>query len=125
MSKVYETIPETTCYYSLYDKRIIWKWRSESHVTYCSDGSVDVLPEYFVWRHYGMYAKEAIRYPVGFHHRSKCLFAMKEHENGQIVGNTMILCSRILFILTVTDIASQILYFYGFLFCLKIEIKSI
>ena len=84
-SKVYETIPETTCYYSRYDKRVIWKWRAERHVRYCEDGTIDILPEYFAWRHYGMYAKEAIRYPVGFHHRGKCLFALKENENGEIV----------------------------------------
>lgn len=84
-SKVYETIPETTCFYSRYDKRVIWKWQAEKHVTYCSDGTVDILPEYFAWRYYGMYAKEAIRYPVGFQHRKKCLFALKEDEKGEIV----------------------------------------
>ncbi len=84
-SKVYETVPETTCHYSRYDKRIIWKWKSERHVTYSSDGSIDIRPEYFYWRHAGMYAKEAIRYPVGFHHRGKCLFALPEDDNSNII----------------------------------------
>lgn len=82
--KVYETVPETICKYSRYDSTIIWKWKSERHVKICEDKTFDILPEYFIWRNCGMYAKEAIRYPVGFNHRGKCLFSLKE-ENGEIV----------------------------------------
>ena len=84
-SKVYETVPETTCHYSRYDNRIIWKWKSERHVIPCSDGTFDITPEYFSWRQTGMFAKDAIRYPVGFNHRSNCIFSLKEDENGIII----------------------------------------
>ena len=83
--KCYETVPETTCKYSRYDDRVIWKWKAERHVNICADGTFDILPEYFRWREAGMYAKDAIRYPVGFHHRNRCLFSLKEDENGVIV----------------------------------------
>jgi hypothetical protein len=83
-SKVYETVPETICKYSRYDDRVIWKWKAERHVNICSDGTFDILPEYFKWREAGMKAKDAIRYPVGFNHRGKCLFALKQ-DNGVIV----------------------------------------
>ena len=63
--KVYETVPETTCKYSRYDDRVIWKWKAERHVQICPDGTFDILPEYFRWRQAGMYVKDAIRYPVG------------------------------------------------------------
>ena len=87
-SKVYETIPESTQYYSRYDSKIIWKWRAERHAIKKEDGSYDLTPEYFRWRYAGMNAKEAIRYPVGYNYRGKCLFALKEDPSlPNIPGN--------------------------------------
>lgn len=79
--KVYETVPASTQKYSRYDARIIWKWPAERHAIQKEDGSYDILPAYFKWREAGMNAKDAIRYPVGFNHRSKCLFALKEEDD--------------------------------------------
>ena len=84
-AKVYETVPQTTCYYSRYDKRVIWKWPSETHAILKPDGSYDLTPEYVRWRHAGMNNPYAVRYPVGFNHRGKCLFALKDDENGNII----------------------------------------
>ena len=84
-SKVYEYVPPVTQSYSRWDKRIIWQWKGEKHVRKCEDGSFDLLPDYFSWRQAGMYAKDAIRYPVGYNHRGKCLFSLKEDENGDII----------------------------------------
>ena len=78
-SKVYEKVPFTTQKKSRYDSTIIWQHPEEVHFM---DGKL--TPEYFEWRHKGMYAKEAIRYPVGYKHRHKCLFTLKEDENGVI-----------------------------------------
>lgn len=83
-SKVYETVPHTVCKYSRYDDTVIWKWGNERHVNIVPNESFDILPQYFIWRKAGMYAKEAIRYPVGFNYRGKCLFSLKE-ENDEIV----------------------------------------
>jgi len=84
-SKVYEIVPESLEKYSRYDNRIIWKWKAERHVLLCSDGTFDITPEYFIWRKSGMYAKDAIRYPVGFKDRKRCLFALKEDENENVI----------------------------------------
>lgn len=83
-SKVYETVPKTVCTYSRYDKRIIWSWSAEKHATKLEDGSYDLNEKYFIWRNAGMSAKDAIRYPVGFKDRHKCLFALKE-KDGRIL----------------------------------------
>lgn len=76
-SKVYATIPQTIQYKSRYDKTIIWSSSKEKHYK-----NGQLLPAYHEWRHKGMNAPYAIRYPVGFENRSKCLFALKE-ENGE------------------------------------------
>ena len=89
-SKVYETVPATTCRYSRYDSRIIWQWPAERH-TVLNNGVIQIQPEYLKWRHAGMNASEAIRYPVGFNHRHKCLFSLKETNDpvhGPIIDPT-------------------------------------
>ena len=71
-SKVYPRVNATTCNYSRYDKRVIWSHPSEVHV----DKNNRLLPAYFEWRRKGMAAKDAIRYPVGFHGRHTCVGAV-------------------------------------------------
>ena len=71
-SKVYPRVEATTCCYSRYDKRVIWSHPAEVHV----DKNNRLLPAYFEWRRKGMAAKDAIRYPVGFHGRHKCVGAV-------------------------------------------------
>jgi hypothetical protein len=71
-SKVYPRVEATTCCYSRYDKRVIWSHPAEVHV----DKNNRLLPAYFEWRRKGMAAKDAIRYPVGFHGRHNCVGAV-------------------------------------------------
>ena len=71
-SKVYPRVEATTCCYSRYDKRVIWSHPAEVHV----DKNNRLLPAYFEWRRKGTTAKDAIRYPVGFHGRHKCVGAV-------------------------------------------------
>jgi hypothetical protein len=80
-SKCYETVPNSIQRYSRYDDRIIWKWPAERHLIKQGD-NYGILSEYFKWREAGMKAKYAIRYPVGYNHRSKCLFSLKQTVDG-------------------------------------------
>lgn len=73
-SKVYPKVPKSTQTYSRYDRRVIWDHPAETHVN--DDGTL--TKEYWVWRKKGMNSKDAIRYPVGFEHRHKCLYAISE-----------------------------------------------
>ena len=76
-SKVYETIPENEEHYSRYDKRVIWSHPAERHV-----GTNGILTkEYWSWREKGFNNKESVRYPVGFQHRTKCLYTIKEDKH--------------------------------------------
>lgn len=75
MQKVYEKIPASRQYYSRYDRTIIWDHPAETH--YQNDV---ILPAYWEWRKKGFESKYPIRYPVGFNHRHKCLFAVKEGD---------------------------------------------
>lgn len=74
-SKVYEVVPKTIEYYSRYDKTIVWKHKNERHI---DKGSNEPNDTYWKWRKKGMKNKYKVRYPVGFRHRSKCLYAIKE-----------------------------------------------
>jgi len=76
-AKVYETVPKTTQTYSRWDDRIIWNHPEETHI---KNGKI--TKKYIKWRIKGMTASEAIRYPVGFKHRHKCLYALK-HVDGE------------------------------------------
>jgi hypothetical protein len=63
---------KSTQRYSRWDQTIIWDHPAETHF----DPSANRLtPAYYDWRGKLFTAKSAVRYPVGFHHRSKCLFA--------------------------------------------------
>lgn len=68
-SKLYKTVPKSTQHYSRWDQRVIWDHPEEIHV----DSNNNVTNDYWVWRQKGFEAKYAIRYPVGFKHRTKCL----------------------------------------------------
>lgn len=78
-SKVYEVVPQSKEYYSRYDKTVIWEWEEERH---CSrknnDEEWEILPDYFNWRKEGFHNKYPVRYPVGFHHKSKVLFSLSD-----------------------------------------------
>jgi len=80
---VYEQIPKTVQRYSRYSNKIIWDHPAETHVV---DGNL--TPEYYAWRTKGMNCPYHVRYPVGFHHRHNCLYALAE-ENGHIVNEQL------------------------------------
>lgn len=80
-SKVYKTIPKSRQVYSRYDPTVIWGHPAETHV----DDQGELTPGYFAWRKKGFYNKYPVRYPVGFHHRHKCLYAWwKKQKLGYI-----------------------------------------
>lgn len=92
-AKVYEEVPEVCLKRSRYDDTIIWRWPREKHakVTRDAQGKVlkaDILGNYGKWRIMGMRMPEAIRYPVGYEHRHKCLFVIPE-VNGAISTNAL------------------------------------
>ena len=72
-SKVYKKVPKSIQKYSRWNQTVIWNHPAETHV----DDDGNLTDEYFKWRKKGMYAKHAIRYPVGYNHRHKCLYAIK------------------------------------------------
>ena len=78
--KVYSSVPQSTQRYSKYDRRVIWDHPAETHATLNSDGSYSLTPEYLNWRNRGMNSSDPIRYPVGYHHRHRCLFALKSDD---------------------------------------------
>jgi len=75
-AKVYKNVPATTCRYSRWDSTVIWQHPAETHV----DEKGELTPEYWKWREKGMNNMYAVRYPVGFHHRKKCLYAYWNDE---------------------------------------------
>lgn len=74
--KVYEEIPKSKQYYSQYDKTVIWDYHEELHYDIKED---KILPEFYKWQEKGFKCKYAIRYPVGQHHRHKCLFSLSDN----------------------------------------------
>lgn len=66
--KIYETIPESTQRYSRYDSTVIWKYPKQQHMK-----NGEILPEYWNWRQELMHNKYAVRYPVGYNWRHKCV----------------------------------------------------
>jgi hypothetical protein len=72
-SKIYSDVPSVMQTYSRYNKQVIWQHPKEIHVT--KDGIL--TKEYWAWRRKGMECPYAIRYPVGYYHRHKCLGALK------------------------------------------------
>lgn len=71
-SKIYKNIPKIT--------RKEWKHPAETHI----DANGDYTPEFYAWRKKGMEHDKAVRYPVGFKHRTKCLYALAENPDGSI-----------------------------------------
>ena len=74
-SKVYARVPKSTQRYSRFDHRIIWDHPAEFHI---KDGTL--TDEYWIWREKGMNCKDAVRYPVGYKHRHKCLYALSDNN---------------------------------------------
>lgn len=75
-AKVYTNVPKSTQKYSRYNSRVIWDHPAEIHVR--EDGTL--TEEYWAWKKKGMTCKDAVRYPVGFHHRHKCLYSLSEEN---------------------------------------------
>lgn len=71
-SKVYEDVPRNISRFSRYSDKIIWHHPAEKHY---DPKTNKFTSEYLKWRQKGFQNKDAVRYPVGFHHRHKCLFA--------------------------------------------------
>lgn len=74
--KIYPWVPKNTEVYSRFDRKIIWQQEEEVHI-------IDNQPTsaYWNWRNRLAKNPDAVRYPCGFHHRSKCVGAI---HNGQI-----------------------------------------
>lgn len=84
-SKVYESVPKSRQVYSNYDPRVIWDHPAEDHVV---DGVVN--EKYWKWREKGMKVPDAIRYPVGFYHRHKCLYSLQDIGDGYYLAHDYI-----------------------------------
>ena len=84
--KVYATIPASKQTYSRYDKTVIWDHPAETHAIFKREPEAtwQVLPAYFAWREKLEKAPKAVRYPVGFNHRHRCLFSLAERSDGVI-----------------------------------------
>ena len=82
-SKIYKEVPKVIQRKSKYDSTIIWDHPAEVHLT----DAGQITEEYVKWRYKGMYCKYPIRYPVGYHHRHKCLYAIPEDENGFLTND--------------------------------------
>lgn len=80
-SKVYDRVPKSTQRYSRFDPRVIWDHPAEIHI---KDGTP--TDEYWDWRQKGMNCKDAIRYPVGYKHRHRCLYALADSNLGKKLG---------------------------------------
>lgn len=76
-SKFYGKIPDSIQYYSQWDRTIIWEQKAENHTG--DDGEPN--ENYYKWVRKGIYSEYPIRYPCGFHYRSKCLYAIDNEGN--------------------------------------------
>jgi hypothetical protein len=76
-SKVYKTIPASRQTYSRYDNTVIWEHPAEAHL----DQDGNLTNAYWNWRSKGYNNPHAVRYPVGFHHRTKCLYSYYNGKN--------------------------------------------
>jgi hypothetical protein len=83
-SKVYKKVPHSKqrgvvsynekTNYATYG--VVWEHPGELHVK-----NGNLTKEYKAWRKRGMFCKYPIRYPVGFQHRSECLYAIKNRNH--------------------------------------------
>jgi hypothetical protein len=65
---------------------VIWQYEAEVHAIWNEKRRVwSVQKAYCDWRLKLQNAKEAVRYPVGFNHRHKCLFAFDEDQSGKMI----------------------------------------
>ncbi len=83
-SKVYETVPASKQTYSRFDRTVIWEWPAQTHVIKNKDETIELTPEYYEWRRAG-FVNEAVRYPVGFKHRSQCIGSLKDEDDEQLL----------------------------------------
>lgn len=79
-SKVYSWVPKTREKLHRNSPIVIWEHPEEVHV----DSQGELTPRYFAWRQKLMNNKHAVRYPVGFHHRHRCLYALDEVD-GKVI----------------------------------------
>jgi len=85
-SKVYPDVPKSVQRHSRYDQTIIWEHPAEKHAIWdAATGTLNILPTYSAWRNKLMHNKSAVRYPVGFKHRHKCICALDEDEDGKMI----------------------------------------
>ncbi len=70
--KLYQSVPQSTQYYSRWDKRIIWDHPAEIHAIPI-DNSYSITQAYQRWREKGIRNSHPVRYPVGYQYRHKCL----------------------------------------------------
>lgn len=75
-AKVYEEVPDSTQYYSRFDRTVIWKHKAETHVG-------DEVPnrKYWRWRRKGFECEYPVRYPVGMKSRHKCLYSIPPDQD--------------------------------------------
>lgn len=74
-SKVYEKVHHSVQKYSR------WSYPEEQHaIPNPINNTYDILPNYHKWRHKGMNNPYPVRYPVGYNHRSSCLFSLAEDD---------------------------------------------
>jgi hypothetical protein len=87
-AKIYPKVPKSKQKCSRYNPTIVWEHPAETHIKNHdpTDNSGEITDEYRSWREKGMNNKYAVRYPVGFHHRHKCVYALAENagESGSI-----------------------------------------
>ena len=89
-SKIYEEIPESKQPASYYDKTVIWSWPAEKHVDIDKDkDQYKIRRAYLHWRKALQYCSHPVRYPVGYEHRHKCLFAIPEDEKGDLMAKKL------------------------------------
>lgn len=79
-SKIFEEVPISRQTYSRYDRKIIWDHPAEVHLI---DGKPTL--EYKLWRQKGINCEYAVRYPVGFHHKNKCVGSIRSKEYNKCI----------------------------------------
>lgn len=86
-SKVYSKVPTISKTRSRHDHQIIWSHPEEEHIDQITS---ELNDNYWNWRKKGMQCKHAVRYPVGYYHRHKCLgIAWNEREDDPSIAFRM------------------------------------
>lgn len=76
-SKFYTDVPLSVQKVSRWDRTIIWSYPAETHLNFVTKEPNQL---YLDWRHKGQNAPQAIRYPVTFDHRHKCVCAFTDDD---------------------------------------------